>query len=112
MAAAAALELRPGKAGAVAAADAWWNYAETKKGTVKDAALRHATDLYQKMLPDLSGLDKVRVEKRVQESANNPSTDSDWLITQYIRDDFGSLRLVIQPEDAQLDAIVGLARRA
>ena len=63
------LELRQGAGSALAAADAWWGYAEEKKGSAKDAARRHASDLYQRVLPDLGGLDKVRVEKRVQEAA-------------------------------------------
>ena len=64
-----ALELRQGRGSAVAAADAWWAYADGKKPAVKDAVRRHAADLYQQALPELEGLDKVRIEKRVQEAA-------------------------------------------
>jgi hypothetical protein len=64
-----ALELRQVRGSTVAAADAWWAYADGKKPAVKDAVRRHAADLYMQVLPDLGGLDKVRIEKRMQEAA-------------------------------------------
>lgn len=49
-------------------ADGWWDWAESQKNALKDGAIRHAADLYQTALPDLSGLDKVKVEKRLHEA--------------------------------------------
>jgi len=49
-------------------ADGWWDWAASQKTAFKDGAIRHAADLYQTALPELSGLDKVKVEKRLQEA--------------------------------------------
>lgn len=49
-------------------ADGWWDWAASQKTALKDGAMRHAADLYQTALPALSGLDKVKVEKRVHEA--------------------------------------------
>lgn len=64
-----AMELQQGKDSIVAAADAWWEYAGTRKPGQKEVIRRHAADLYQSALPELTGLDKVKVEKRLQEAA-------------------------------------------
>jgi len=64
-----AMELRQADGNLIAAADAWWAYADTRKPVQKDAIRRHAADLYEAALPDLTGLDRVRVEKRLQEVA-------------------------------------------
>lgn len=64
-----AMELRQADGNLVAAADAWWAYADNRKPTQKDAIRRHAADLYEAALPNLTGLDRVRVEKRLQEAA-------------------------------------------
>ncbi|GAA4316470.1 DUF6443 domain-containing protein [Nibribacter koreensis] len=39
--------------------------------------------------------------KKMQESDATPSLESHWLTTQYVYDDFGNLRLVIQPEGSR-----------
>lgn len=51
-------------------ADAWWALAETRKGPVRDALLRHAGSWYQRARPALtSGLTCARVDKRLKEAA-------------------------------------------
>ena len=49
-------------------ADGWWDWGSSQKAAMKEGAIRHAADLYQTALPSLSGLDKVKVEKRVHEA--------------------------------------------
>lgn len=49
-------------------ADGWWDWAASQKAVLKDGAIRHAADLYQTALPELTGLDKVKVEKRLHEA--------------------------------------------
>jgi hypothetical protein len=52
----------------VSLADAWWDWAQQERGTGKTAGTAHAADLYETILPKTSGLDRARMEKRVQES--------------------------------------------
>ncbi len=53
----------------VAAADAWLQWAQKQKGTTRDAASGHAVDLYAAVRTKLDGLERTRVEKRIQEAA-------------------------------------------
>jgi hypothetical protein len=46
-------------------ADDWWSYSETSPGSTKAVIQSHAVMWYRKALPDLSGLTKTRVEKRL-----------------------------------------------
>ncbi len=48
------------------AADAWWDSAERARVGWKDAELLRAANWYAKAQPVLTGLDKARVEKRVE----------------------------------------------
>jgi len=48
-------------------ADQWWESAEKAKGTAKGSMQARAVDWYQKLLPELAGLDKLRIEKRLEE---------------------------------------------
>lgn len=50
-------------------ADRWWEVAENESGATKAAVQAHAADLYRYTLGSLSGLDKVRVEKRIAMAA-------------------------------------------
>jgi len=71
LAAIARLELEPvaAPAGRVKLGDAWWAFAEKQKGDEAVAAETRAREHYAIALNDLSGLDKVRIEKRLGESA-------------------------------------------
>ena len=51
------------------AADGWWEWGKQEKGSVKIAALRHAADLYERDLSHVTGLEKIRIQKRIQEAA-------------------------------------------
>ena len=51
------------------AADGWWEWGKQEKGSVKIAALRHAADLYERDLSVVTGLEKIRIQKRIQEAA-------------------------------------------
>ncbi len=46
--------------------DGWWAVAETETGLVKDYVRRHAGKRYSAALPNLSGLDKAKVEARIK----------------------------------------------
>jgi hypothetical protein len=51
-------------------ADAWWEFAQTRKGEEKDCFMLHAADWYEEVNPTLpGGLTKVRIEKRLEEAA-------------------------------------------
>jgi hypothetical protein len=47
--------------------DAWWNYASTLESATRDRVESRALVWYAKALPQLSGLQKLRVEKLLQE---------------------------------------------
>lgn len=71
LAAIAKLELEPAAApaGRVKLGDAWWAFAEKQKGDGAVAAETRAREHYAIALNDLSGLEKVRIEKRLGEAA-------------------------------------------
>jgi hypothetical protein len=48
-------------------ADAWWNYASAVESSTRDRVESRALIWYAKALPQLSGLQKLRVEKLLQE---------------------------------------------
>ncbi len=59
-----------GQAGTLAnVADRWWEVAEVESNATKTAIQSHAADLYRRVLASLSGLDKVRAEKRIATAA-------------------------------------------
>jgi hypothetical protein len=45
--------------------DAWWEYGESQKAPMKGGALSRAVAHYSAVLPELKGLDRTRVEKRI-----------------------------------------------
>ena len=47
--------------------DAWWNLAEKEQGKVQAALRGRANYWYQQALPELSGLAKAKLEKRIKE---------------------------------------------
>ena len=60
---------------ALPAAEAWYDLAENMKKDDKDtsaAALGRAKDLYEQVLPSQSGLEKIRIEKRLAELEAKP----------------------------------------
>ena len=55
-------------------ADKWWDLADKEKSKpAKDAVKAHAASLYEKVLPELSGIEKVKLEKRMTLSPANNS---------------------------------------
>jgi hypothetical protein len=50
----------------LATADAWWTLAESKKGDEKHQLLSRVAYWYELILPNVSGLSKVTVEKRLE----------------------------------------------
>ncbi len=49
------------------AADKWWELAESVKDKFQSAGIKsRASELYQKILPELSGIEKVKAEKRME----------------------------------------------
>ena len=51
----------------VALADLWWTAAQPAAGTEREQLLKRSQRWYPPRLADLSGLEKVRVEKRLQQ---------------------------------------------
>lgn len=45
--------------------DAWWDYAETQKAPMKGSAMGRAVTHYSAALPELKGLERTRIEKRI-----------------------------------------------
>lgn len=45
--------------------DAWRTWAETEKASLKAGGLQHAVDIYRSVLPAMEGLDRVRVQKLI-----------------------------------------------
>jgi len=70
----AVAELNVGKAGAavISLGDAWWEWAEKTRGNDKAAALNHAIDLYATALKYVDGLERARLEKRIQQAQAEP----------------------------------------
>lgn len=59
---------KPADALAISAmADAWWDIGAKESEPRKGAILRHAGEWYREALPELSGLSKAKVEKRLNE---------------------------------------------
>ncbi len=52
----------------VALADGWWALAENETGTAKEQLQAHAAGWYKQALPQLGGLVKAKVEKRLNEA--------------------------------------------
>lgn len=60
-------------AAGVAVGDAWWDLAEKETGTSKANLRKRAAHWYDKAMTGLSGLTKVRAEKRLREAGGEPS---------------------------------------
>lgn len=68
---------------AVAVADSWWLLTETNKDpAITEAVRAHAAEIYRRALGGLTGLEKVRVEKRLAEAASVASKGEagKWLV--------------------------------
>jgi len=61
------LAVKPGDQDTLSLADAWWELSKQEKGSAKMALMTHAGSWYEKALPDLKGLARVRTEKRLAE---------------------------------------------
>jgi hypothetical protein len=57
-------EFDPGRR--LAAADAWWDYGKSQKGATAAAALQRARSHYTAALETAKGLDRARIEKRLE----------------------------------------------
>ena len=55
-----------------ALADAWWTIGEKEPAPARPAFETRAQYWYELALPQLTGLDKIRVEKRLEQQANMP----------------------------------------
>jgi hypothetical protein len=66
---------------AVAAGDAWLNWAQRQKGQPRTSAAGRALELYAEARDALQGLERTRVEKKIQEAAelDTPSGQKTWL---------------------------------
>ncbi len=52
-------------------ADKWWDIADKEKSkSAKSSIMSHAAARYQKILPELGGIDKVKVEKRITQASS------------------------------------------
>ncbi|MCA9118172.1 MAG: hypothetical protein KDA79_24035, partial [Planctomycetaceae bacterium] len=54
-------------------ADAWWNRAESTRGSQQNALRSRALYWYERVLPELSGLQKTAVAKKISASRNQDS---------------------------------------
>jgi hypothetical protein len=52
----------------MAVADGWWDLAEKQNSGAKTRLQQRAVDYYNKALPNLTGLNKVKVEKRITQT--------------------------------------------
>ncbi|MGD0089789.1 MAG: hypothetical protein ABSE73_07700 [Planctomycetota bacterium] len=66
-------------ADAAALGDAWADYADKQLGTAKACIQGRAKDFYERALPELSGVAKLKVEKRLDGLAGAPSSRIDLL---------------------------------
>lgn len=46
-------------------ADAWWDWAQEERGQVNSAASAHAAKLYSSVIQEFHGLERARIEKRI-----------------------------------------------
>ncbi len=63
----------------LALADAWWDVAEKYDGRANRVILLHAAASYSRAVPDLTGISKSRVEKRLSEIRQATASDFLWL---------------------------------
>jgi serine protease Do len=61
----------------LAIADGWYEQADRQPAEVKDRVALHASGWYEKALPGLSGLQKIKAEKRVVRAPEAPATTSE-----------------------------------
>ncbi|HLA84013.1 MAG TPA: hypothetical protein VJL29_04405 [Thermoguttaceae bacterium] len=57
-------------------ADAWWDLAEKTKKNRREAIHRHAAEWYRRALPDVDGVEKMKIEKRLAELTQEPGKES------------------------------------
>jgi len=56
--------------------DAWWGIAEKESSMATEQILRRAADWYEKAIPNLNGLAKLKAEKRVADVRSRPAMPS------------------------------------
>lgn len=59
----------------IALADAWWALSESEQGPAKTVVQTHAAHWYKQVLPRLSSIDKLRVNKRLELLASASATE-------------------------------------
>src|SRR5262249_31412702 len=67
----------------VQVADGWWDLAQVEQGIAKMHLLQRARYWYEQAVPELTGLTKARVEKRLQELdklTEGHRLSEDWLV--------------------------------
>lgn len=89
------LELKPSSENMdqVAVGDAWWDIAQADATDAKPALLKHAGELYTQALPSATALQKLRVEKRINEISDGP------VVTTAIKKTFKPAIAYEQPVD-------------
>lgn len=61
-------------------ADKWWDLADKEKSKLaKSAVISHAAAQYQKILPELGALDKVKVEKKTEYTTLGKSMSNQYI---------------------------------
>ncbi len=82
----------------VALGDAWWDWAEEEAGTSTERGQGRAAYWYERAAPQLSGLEKARIEKRIQEvadaAAGQPKTAPRTSRARRLRDRFVRLHIL------------------
>jgi hypothetical protein len=70
LAAAATMEMQGGETpeDRVKLGDLWWGVASGQSGDQKTTVMKHAARIYGKALPSLSGLEKAKVKRRIEEA--------------------------------------------
>jgi hypothetical protein len=62
-------------------ADDWWAFSESSSGSTRQVIQSHAAALYRKGLPELTGLTKTRVEKRLASAQSENTIEGELLPT-------------------------------
>jgi hypothetical protein len=61
--------------------DGWWSISESSPGSIKQVVQSHAVTWYRKALPELTGLAKARVERRLMEARLASAEEGELLPT-------------------------------
>jgi len=64
--------------GQLALADAWWEFADTEEGRTQANVLAHAVYWYTRAEPNLSGIEKAKCLKRIEEVRQSSGGQQTW----------------------------------